>query len=76
MEEVQSREEDRESISPTAGPAPINPSSASEESNSSDDERGGQITIFTKNECPYCVRLKTTLQKCVDKVLQENPKGE
>ncbi len=39
------------------------------------DERGGQITLFTKKDCPYCDCVTKTLEKSVEKVLKEIPEG-
>ena len=41
-----------------------------------EEDRGGQITLFTKQDCPYCVRLRSTLEVCAEKVLKANPKGK
>ena len=37
------------------------------------EDTGGQITLFSKSDCPFCVKLKTTVSKLVDKVLANNP---
>ena len=37
---------------------------------------GGQITLFTKDDCAYCLRVKETLERCVVNVLKDHPEGK
>jgi thioredoxin-related protein len=37
---------------------------------------GGQITLFTKDECPFCNRVKRILDEALEKVMQTHPEGK
>jgi protein tyrosine phosphatase (PTP) superfamily phosphohydrolase (DUF442 family)/glutaredoxin len=41
-----------------------------------EEDIGGQITLFTKPDCSYCVKLQQTVEKCAEEVLAKHPEGK